>query len=87
MPDLIDFLLYCFYNSNFKAEALGMKKSTATLCNMGIKLVEQIREAAAREFRGQPSLHAAGPHRGPGTICQGYCLSRKPDRRGLVPDR
>ena len=64
MPDLIDFLLYCFYNSNFKAEALGMKKSTATLSNMGIKLVEQIRGAAAREFAGQPSLHAAGTDRG-----------------------
>ena len=23
MPDLMDFLLYCFYNSNFKAEHLG----------------------------------------------------------------
>ena len=29
MPDLMDFLLYCFYNSNFKAEHLGTKKSTA----------------------------------------------------------
>ena len=27
VPDLMDFLLYCFYNSNFKAEELGMKKS------------------------------------------------------------
>ena len=38
MPDLLDFLLYCFYNSNFKAEHLGMKKSTARLCNAGIAL-------------------------------------------------
>ena len=59
MPDLIDFLLYCFYNSNFKAEALGMKKSTATLSNMGIKLVEQIRGSAAREF--QASRHFTPP--------------------------
>ncbi len=59
MPDLLDFLLYCFYNSNFKAEALGMKKSTATLSNMGIKLVEQIRGAAAREF--QASRHFTPP--------------------------
>ena len=59
MPDLIDFLLYCFYNSNFKAEALGMKKSTATLSNMGIRLVEQIRGAAAREFRA--SRHFTPP--------------------------
>ncbi len=26
MPDLLDFLLYCFYNSNFKAANLGGKK-------------------------------------------------------------
>ena len=25
MPDLIDFLLYCFYNSNFKTERTGRK--------------------------------------------------------------
>ena len=36
MPDLMDFLLYCFYNSNFRAEHLGGKNSTARLCNMGI---------------------------------------------------
>ena len=59
MPDLIDFLLYCFYNSNFKAEELGMKKSSATIANMGIKLVEQLRGAAAKEFRA--SRHFTPP--------------------------
>ena len=29
----MDFLLYCFYNSNFKADHLGGKRSTARLCN------------------------------------------------------
>ncbi len=50
MPDLIDFLLYCFYNSNFKYSQLGMKKSTAQFCNMGISLLEQLRNAAAKEL-------------------------------------
>ena len=59
MPDLIDFLLYCFYNSNFKAEELGIKKSSATIANMGIKLVEQLRKAAAKEFRA--SRHFTPP--------------------------
>ena len=59
MPDLIDFLLYCFYNSNFKTEELGMKKSSATIANMGIKLVEQLRGAAAKEFRA--SRHFTPP--------------------------
>ena len=59
MPDLIDFLLYCFYNSNFKTEELGMKKSSATIANVGIKLVEQFRKAAAKEFRA--SRHFTPP--------------------------
>ena len=45
MPDLMDFLLYCFYNSNFKADNLGMKRSTAHLCNMAISLLEYMRKA------------------------------------------
>lgn len=50
MPDLLDFLLYCFYNSNFKAENLGSKRSVARLCNIGISLLEYFRKTAKREF-------------------------------------
>ena len=50
MPDLLDFLLYCFYNSNFKADKLGMKTSTARLCNIGIAFLEYFRGIAKREL-------------------------------------
>lgn len=50
MPDLMDFLLYCFYNNNFKAENLGGKKMTAALSNMGISLLEYFRRTATREL-------------------------------------
>ena len=50
VPDLIDFLQYSFYNTNFKAENLGTKKSTATLCNMAIKFIENIRKTSREEF-------------------------------------
>ncbi|MGN0299025.1 MAG: acyl-CoA dehydratase activase-related protein [Lachnospiraceae bacterium] len=50
MPDLLDFLLYCFYNSNFKYDKLGMKASTARLCNMGIALLEFMRKVAKEEL-------------------------------------
>ena len=50
MPDLMDFLLYSFYNSNFKAEHLGTKKSTARLCNAGIALLEYLRRTARKEL-------------------------------------
>ena len=50
MPDLMDFLLYAFYNSNFKADHLGGKRSTARLCNMGIALLEYFRKTARKEL-------------------------------------
>ena len=50
MPDLLDFLLYCFYNSNFKADNLGRQRSTAHLCNMGISLLEYFRRTCRREL-------------------------------------
>lgn len=50
MPDLLDFLLYCFYNTNFKAENLGAKESTAKLCNIGIAALEYFRKTARKEL-------------------------------------
>lgn len=59
MPDLMDFLLYCFYNSNFKADHLGGKLSTAYLCNMGIALLEYFRRTSRKELRN--STHFLPP--------------------------
>ncbi len=61
MPDLMDFLLYSFYNSNFKADHLGGKRSTARLCNMGISLLEYFRKTARKEL--QSSQHFTPPSR------------------------
>ena len=61
MPDLLDFLLYCFYNSNFKADNLGMKRSTAHLCNMAISLLEYMRKAARIAL--EKSTHFTPPSR------------------------
>lgn len=59
MPDLMDFLLYCFYNSNFKADHLGGKRSTAYLCNLGISLLEYFRKTARLEL--EKSKHFIPP--------------------------
>lgn len=48
MPDLLDFFLYSFYNSNFKAEKLGMSKKMARLSNLGIKALEFVRKPAKK---------------------------------------
>lgn len=42
-PDLIDFLLYCFYNQIYKAEHLGTSKKTAFISKLGIKAVDILR--------------------------------------------
>ncbi len=51
VPDLTDFLLYCFYNKNFNAEYLGKSKKTAKLCNLGINFVEWFRRPAVDAFK------------------------------------
>ena len=61
VPDLMDFLMYCFYNNNFKAERLGGKRSTAQLCNMGIALLEYFRKVARKELAN--SAHFTPPSR------------------------
>ena len=59
VPDLMDFLLYCFYNTNFRADNLGTKRSTAYLCNMAISLLEYFRKSARMEF--EKSRHFTPP--------------------------
>ncbi len=51
MPDLLDFFLYSFYNSNFKAENLGFKKSSARIANTGIWFLEKLREPMVKELK------------------------------------
>ena len=48
VPDLIDFFCYCFYNTNFKVEHLGFKKSSSMLGNTGIKLINWLRCGCCR---------------------------------------
>ena len=51
MPDLLDFFLYCFFNTNFKRDYLGKSKKSALLGNLGIKFLETIRKTARKELR------------------------------------
>ena len=51
VPDLIDFMNYCFYNQNFKAQHLGTKRSSAQLGNLGVKFINFVRKAADAEYR------------------------------------
>lgn len=59
VPDLLDFLFYCFYNSNFKVQELGMNKRSAFVSNAAIKLLQFIRSTAVKEF--SKSKHFSTP--------------------------
>lgn len=61
VPDLADFLQYCFYNQNFKVSHLGMKKSKAFAGQLGIRTVEWFRSPATKAFAA--SSHFAPPAR------------------------
>ncbi|MBR1892773.1 MAG: 2-hydroxyacyl-CoA dehydratase [Lachnospiraceae bacterium] len=58
VPDLMDFLLYCFYNQIYKAERLGTSKKTARNAKLGIKAMEFLRGAAAKEFKKSKHFEA-----------------------------
>ena len=59
VPDLVDFLLYCMYNSIYKAKQLGMSKKTAAANRAGINFIEWLRAAARAEF--EKSTHFDPP--------------------------
>ena len=50
VPDLLDFMLYCFYNQIYKADHLGMSKKTALISKLGIDALEFLRGSARKAF-------------------------------------
>ncbi len=50
VPDLLDFLLYCFYNQIYKAKHLGTSRKSARNAKLGIWALEKLRGAASKEF-------------------------------------
>ena len=59
VPDLTDFLLYCFYNNGFKADNLGMSKKSKRMGRLGINFFEWLRSAARDEL--EKSKHFDAP--------------------------
>ena len=50
VPDLLDFMLYCFYNQIYKADHLGMSKKAALISRLGIDALEFLRGSARKAF-------------------------------------
>ena len=59
VPDLMDFMLYCFYNQIYKAENIGTSKKTALFCRLGIWGLEKLRSSASKAF--EKSIHFDPP--------------------------
>lgn len=60
VPDLLDFLLYCFQNQIYKAEHLGTSKKAARTCALGIWALENVvRGAAVKAYK--KSVHFTPP--------------------------
>ena len=58
VPDLTDFLLYCFYNTGFKADNLGMSKKSKRIGRLGIHFFEWLRSAARDELEKSKHFNA-----------------------------
>ena len=50
VPDLLDFFMYSFYNSNFKYRYLGKSKKSAIVSNSAIWVVERYRQTLRKEL-------------------------------------
>ena len=56
VPDLLDFMLYCFYNQIYKAENLGTSKKTAKICKLGIWGLEKLRGGATKALKNSTNF-------------------------------
>ncbi|MDD3369995.1 MAG: acyl-CoA dehydratase activase-related protein [Lachnospiraceae bacterium] len=59
VPDLLDFMHYCFYNQIYKAEHLGTSKKAARISKLGIWGIDHLRGAASKAFA--QSVHFEPP--------------------------
>lgn len=55
VPDLMDFLLYCFKNTEFRAQYLGKQKKTARNGRLGIRALQFLRSPADKAL--EKSVH------------------------------
>ena len=58
VPDLLDFLLYSFYNNNYKHEALGKSKKGAIIGNVANGFLEYLRKDARKYLKASNRFDA-----------------------------
>jgi len=61
VPDLLDFMLYCFQNQIYKEEHFKTGKRTAQISALGIKAMEWLRSPATKAFKASKHFIPASP--------------------------
>ena len=70
-PDMLDFFMYSAYDSEFKADHLGFKKTSKWLGNAAIWLLNQFRKpyckalAESKRFEAPPEIHVLAKYAEP----------------------
>ena len=59
VPDLLDFMLYCFYNQIYKADYLGTSKKASVISRGGIELLELLRSSASKALLASKHFYPA----------------------------
>ena len=58
VPELMDFLNYCFFNLGYKHEFLGTSKSSAVIADIGIKAIRMMRKTALEALENSKRFEA-----------------------------
>ncbi len=61
VPDLLDFLNYCFYNGNYKREFLGAGWTASAFAHAGVDLVSMVRKPAIEALKKSKRFEAPVP--------------------------
>jgi len=72
MPDLMDFLMYCFYNNIFKWKYLGSKRSVVNVSNIAIRFMESFRDVARKEFIKSKHFNPPSPINETAKMAKGF---------------
>ncbi len=61
VPGLLDFMLYCFYNTKFKHKNLGAKASSVVVSNIGIWALESMRSHMTKVMKRKKKFAYLAP--------------------------
>lgn len=86
VPDLLDFMLYCFYNQIYKADYLGTSRRASLFSRAGIWTLEEMRRSRQRICREQ-TFHSSRKHLQISGIRKSHRQYRQSDRGRMVSDR